>query len=165
MGIGRFVCGIAALVYSPATGQYLLLRRANHKDYEANEWECVTGRVDQGEGFEEAVYREAREEIGVRVEIEFFIGTTHFYRGPATPENELLGVKYLCSLPSPDSITISPEHSEYRWATAEEAGVLLPPDHWLYQTIRHAEAIRRLTPSELRAYYRDTLFRATSHHP
>ena len=115
MSIGRFYAGIAALIWSPETSQYLLLRRSEHKDYAAGVWECVTGRVDQGEGFEDALRREVREELGVDVEIEHILGTTHFYRGSSSPENELVGVVYLCTIPDPASIHLSSEHSEYRW--------------------------------------------------
>ena len=101
MTIGRFYAGIAALIWSPETEQYLLLRRSAQKDFAPGAWECVTGRVDQGEGFEDALRREVREELGVDVQIEHILGTTHFYRGNPTPEKELVGVIYLCSLSRP----------------------------------------------------------------
>ena len=64
MAIGRFYGGIAALVWSPETDRYLLLRRSAEKDYAAGVWECVTGRVDQGEGFEDALLREVTRRAG-----------------------------------------------------------------------------------------------------
>lgn len=134
--IGRFICGIAALIFDPETARYLLLRRAADKDAGAGEWECVTGRVDQGESFEAAVYREVREEIGAEATIAFIIGTTHFYRGAAVPENELLGVKYFCTLANVESVQMSGEHSDMRWMTADEIYAMLPETHWLVQTIR-----------------------------
>ena len=94
MSIGRFHAGIAALIWSPKTEQYLLLRRSEDKDYARGAWECVTGRVDQGEGFPQAVRREVREELGVEVQIDFIVGTMRLYRGEAQPENELLGVQF-----------------------------------------------------------------------
>ena len=60
MPIGRFLCGIAALIWDPATDQYLLLRRAESKDFGARSWECPTGRVDQGESFTAAVQATCR---------------------------------------------------------------------------------------------------------
>jgi len=100
MPIGRFYAGIAAVIRSPRTNQYLLLQRSEHKDYAPGAWECVTGRVDQGEGFEDALHREVREELGVRVQVEYILGTTHFQRGAPIPENELVGVIYMCASPS-----------------------------------------------------------------
>ncbi len=154
MSVGRFLCGIAALVYHPATRTYLLLRRAADRDAGGGEWECVTGRVDQGEGFEEALHREVREELGVAVAPDFIVGTSHFYRGASVPENELLGVTYACMLDDPGAIRVSAEHSEHRWLTADEVFDLLPPDHWLHRTIRRAELARTALPATLMATHR-----------
>lgn len=142
MHTGRFQCGIAALVRDPSTGTYLLLRRAADRDAGGGHWECVTGRVAQGEEFEAALRREVREELGVEVQLDFIIGTSHFYRGAPTPENELLGVKYACTLDNPDTIRVSTEHSDHRWLTADEIFSLLPSEHWLCQTVRRAELTR-----------------------
>lgn len=154
MPIGRFLCGIAALIWDPATDEYLLLRRAESKDFARNDWECPTGRVDQGESFTAALHREVREEIGARVQIEFIIATTHFYRGAEIPENELNGVIFGCSLASSRPAGFGEEHSEMRWVTAQEAYALLPKDHWLQNVIRRAENLRRLLPPELKDEFR-----------
>jgi 8-oxo-dGTP diphosphatase len=162
LSIGRFRAGIAALVWSPDRGQYLLLRRSADKDFAGGVWECVTGRVDQGEGFEDALHREVREELGVQVQIEFLVGTTHFFRGDRRPENELVGVVYCCSIASRPAITISAEHSAYRWVTAEEAKAMLvdtdPSTQWIKRVIQRAETIRALLPEALRDVYRETGF-------
>jgi 8-oxo-dGTP pyrophosphatase MutT (NUDIX family) len=153
MTIGRFYAGIAALIWSPKTKLYLLLRRSEQKDFARGAWECVTGRVDQGEGFEDALHREVREELGVEVQVEHILGTTHFYRGDPIPENELVGVIYLCVLPDPTSIRISPEHSEYRWISANQAIELLttsdPTTQWIKRVIQQAETIRPMLPENL----------------
>lgn len=156
--IGRFLGGIGALIHDPTHNTYLLLRRASAKDFGAGNWECVTGRVDQGEGFETALYREVREEIGLDVQIEFMIGTSHFYRGEAIPENELIGVIYCCSTTTPQAIQLSNEHAEYQWSTAEDALALLdvshPSDYWLHKVIARADFINQHLPSALRKLYR-----------
>jgi 8-oxo-dGTP diphosphatase len=128
MTVGRFLCGIAALVYHPATETYLLLRRAASRDAGGGEWESVTGRVDQGESFETALHREVREELGVEVMLDFIIGTSHFYRGAPAPENELLAVHYACTLTDREAIRVSDEHSEARWLSASEVATFLPPE-------------------------------------
>ncbi len=162
MNIGRFYGGIAAVVWHPATARYLLLQRSPRKDYGAGVWECVTGRADQGEGLEEALRREVREELGVEVRVDFILGTTHFYRGAVMPKNELLGVVYGCSLDEPGAIRISAEHSDYRWVTAQGAAELLvardPSTRWMRRVIERAEAVRRLLPPELLRYYQESGF-------
>jgi len=156
--LGHFIAGVAALVWTPIGQRYLLLRRAWDKDFSPGVWECVTGRVHQGEGFEDALRREVREELGVEVQVDFIIGTTHFYRGDERPENELLGVVYACSLEDPEAIRLSAEHAEYRWVTTHEAAALLtdpaPRTQWILRVIVRAEALRRLAPPALLAYGR-----------
>lgn len=155
MSIGRFYAAVAALLWRPADGRYLVLKRTADKDFAAGAWECITGRVDQGEGFTEAVHREVLEELGVEVRIDFIVGTMHFYRGEARPENELVGVLYRCSLEGPEPIQTSWEHTEHRWITAQEAQTLFPGGHWLGELIQSAERIRALLPPELLAVYRE----------
>jgi 8-oxo-dGTP pyrophosphatase MutT (NUDIX family) len=156
--MGRFLAGIGALVRRPVDGRYLLLKRTAEKDFAGGAWECVTGRVDQGEGFSDAVLREVREELGVQADIDFIVGTMHFYRGEARPENELVGVQYCCSIEDPEAITLGWEHSEHRWVTAGEASELLPEGHWLARVIQRAEAVRALSPPKLVAHYREQGF-------
>lgn len=154
MSIGRFMAGIAAVIFHPSTETYLILRRAGHRDYMAGGWECVTGRVNQGESFEQALHREVREETGAAVQIEFILGTSHFYRGAAVTENELLGVRYFCTIQDRAAVRMHDEHSEMAWLTAEEVYELTPHGDWLHQTIRDAETIRKHLTPELKAFYR-----------
>ncbi|HLF87475.1 MAG TPA: NUDIX domain-containing protein [Anaerolineales bacterium] len=155
MPVGRFLGGIAALIQDPKTQKYLLLRRLADRDFGAGAWECVTGRVDQGESYEVALHREVQEEIGAQVQIDFIISTTHFHRGAPAPENELLGIVYACTLLSdPDQLAIT-EHSEHHWLTRAEIFAFLPADHWLRTVIARAETIRAYLSPELAAYFRE----------
>jgi 8-oxo-dGTP pyrophosphatase MutT (NUDIX family) len=159
MSAGRFYAYIAALLWFPPNNTYLLLKRSEDKDFASGVWECVTGRVGQGESFEDALRREVHEELGIEVQIEFIIGTTHFYRGDERPENELIGVAYCCFIDNPEAINISAEHSEYRWVTPEEAYDLLsasdPGTRWAKRVIKRAEALRTLLPSALRSFHHE----------
>jgi 8-oxo-dGTP diphosphatase len=158
VSIGHFLGGIAALIWDPTTGEYLLLRRASTKDFKSGDWECVTGRVDQGESYTQALQREVREELGVPVQVEFIVGLTHFYRGAQLPENELLGVIFGCTIHKREAVQFGDEHSEMLWATAETIDALLSGDHWLRRAVARAERLRTLLPEELRAEFRDTGF-------
>lgn len=157
MPIGRFIGGVGALVRRPQDGHYLLLRRSAEKDFGAGVWECVTGRVDQGEGFIEALRREVREELGVEFLPEFFLGTSHFYRGAAQPGNELIGVAFCGTVADPAAVRLSAEHSELRWVTLAEAQALLqaqdPSTGWLLQVLQRAETIQVHWPQALREYF------------
>ena len=153
MSIGHFLGGIAAIIRHPATNRYLILRRSAQKDVGAGKWECVTGRVDQGESYEQALFREVQEEIGVAVRLELLLGTTHFYRGEPITENELNGVVYCCALDDPDSIQISHEHDAFHWMTAVQLRAFLPATHWILPCINRAEFLLANTPAEMLAIF------------
>jgi 8-oxo-dGTP pyrophosphatase MutT (NUDIX family) len=158
MGVGRFLGLVGALIWSPKLHKYLILKRSQDKDFESGVWECGTGRVDQGENFSQALRREMWEELGVDIQIEFIIGTTHFYRGEKIPANEMIGIFYYCSIDDPEKIKVSWEHSEYRWVTYEDAKALLTEGHWLVRLINRAEVIRSLIPEKLIDYHREMGF-------
>ncbi len=151
---GCFHASVGALVRRSSDGKYLLLKRSQEKDFGGVAWECVTGRVEQGESFSAAVLREVGEELGVLACVEFIVGTTHVYRGPRIPENEMLGVQYCCSIDQWQLVQPSAEHSEYCWVTADQVRAMLPADHWLVGVIARAEAIGKLASVELLDFYR-----------
>lgn len=153
MATGRFLAMVGALVWRQTDGHYLLLQRAATKDVGAGHWECVTGRLEQGESFGQAVRRETFEELGIAVQVECILGTAHFYRGAAIPENEMVGVHYGCSIPDASHLQLSVEHSLAQWVSAAEAEEFLPAGHWLQTLIRRAEAMRSLMPSDLQQFY------------
>lgn len=138
MTVGRFLAGIAALLEAP-DGRVLLLRRAHHRDYAPGAWECVTGRLEQGEGFEDALRREVREETGLDAEPVALLGTAHFHRGPMDGDHELVGVTYLCRVPAAVPPRLSPEHDAARWVDAEGAQALLtaedPATRWMRRVV------------------------------
>jgi 8-oxo-dGTP diphosphatase len=154
MAVGRFLAMVGALVWRHTDGKYLLLQRSVAKDFAAGQWECVTGRLEQGESFVQAVRRETFEELGVEVHIEFVLGTTHFYRGAVHPDNEMVGVHYGCSIPDATRMQLSDEHCASQWVTAEQAQALFPAGHWLRALIARAEVVRGLMSHKLRQFYR-----------
>jgi 8-oxo-dGTP diphosphatase len=162
MAIGHFLGGIGAVIWSVKTGKYLLLRRVMSKDFTPGVWECVTGRVEQGESFSDALVRETYEELGVVVNPRVIVGTTHFYRGDVQPENELLGVIYGCELEENQTITLDEEHDAMVWVTYEQALTMLqvedPSTQWLRRILQHTETIRGLIPDALILYRREVGF-------
>ena len=170
MDIGTFIAGIGALLWDPNSDTYLILKRSMAKDFAAGAWECVTGRVDQGEGFGEALHREVREETGLTIKPISILGTTRFYRGEDRAENELLGVVYYCTITDGEGgspavvpeIHLSPEHDTYRWVTAAQAREFLADlnasEQWLLRVIEKAEFIKQYLPGELIDYHRQLGF-------
>jgi len=166
MPIGTFFAGVGALVWDPNSKTYLLLKRSMAKDFAAGAWECVTGRVDQGEGFGEALHREVWKETGLTIEPIFVLGTTCFHRGEERPENELLGVVYYCTVVNTagdtsqfkPEIHLSPEHDMYRWVSAEQAheflSVINSSEYWLLRVIERAEIVKQHLSGEMIDYFR-----------
>ena len=150
MPIGRFIAMVGFLVWRRSDGRYLLLRRSADKDFAAGEWETGSGRLDQGEGFADAVLRESMEELGTEIRIECILGTAPFYRGEPTPDNDMVGVSFGCSIPDESDLTFSGEHSEHRWMNAAEASEFLPDGHWLSRLAQRADKFREHMPKEIR---------------
>ncbi len=137
---GQFRAMIGALIWSPFTKKYLFLKRNAAR---GGKWESLTGRLEQGESFTDALHREVFEETGLAVQVDFILGTTHFYRGEEAVENEMLGVHFGCSITGPQIVQLSHEHTEYSWLSAVEADEFLPQDRlWLRECIRRAEELR-----------------------
>jgi 8-oxo-dGTP diphosphatase len=162
MTIGRFIGGVGAVIYRKSDGRYLILQRSPQKDFAQSIWEPVTGRLEQGEGFVDALYREVMEEIGIAVQPMLILGTTHFYRGSQQPENELIGVVFLCQPIEQEPIKISSEHSRFIWVNAAEAEKLLidnsPSTQWTRRIIQRAEQVRRDISPHLLEYFQQAGF-------
>jgi len=100
-------------------GRLLLLRRAIEPQH--GWWDTVGGFVAAGESAEQAMLREAEEEIGVVVKIERLLGTYGSVYGDTGLRT--LGVAFACSLPAGAQLRISDESLEHAWFAPHE----LPP--------------------------------------
>ena len=118
---GVFNVAIEAIIVK--NGKILITQRSFERSHAPGEWEILTGRVDQGETFEEAVKREVKEEVGLKVEVLEPINTFHFYRGPEKVEH--LGVSFLCKYLGGKVTLDKNEQIDYKWATPEEAEKLI----------------------------------------
>jgi 8-oxo-dGTP diphosphatase len=76
---GMFNCAAEAVIEKE--GMILLAQRSHESSHAAGKWETITGRVEQGESFEEAVLREVKEEVDLQVEVVMPFDTFHFHRG------------------------------------------------------------------------------------
>ena len=100
-------------------GKILITQRSFERPHEPGEWEILTGRVDQGESFEEAVRREVMEEVGLEVEVLQPFNTFHFFRG--TEKAEHLGVSFVCRYKGGVVKLDTTEQVAFKWATPGEA--------------------------------------------
>ncbi|MCL5004272.1 MAG: NUDIX domain-containing protein [Patescibacteria group bacterium] len=114
---GLFNVAVDALIVDG--GKVLICKRADDRDHAPGQWEALGGRVEQGETLEQAARREAKEETGLEVEVVEPIYTFRFLRGAEKAEH--LGVSFWCKYRGGE-VKIDPhEHSQFLWATPDEA--------------------------------------------
>ena len=68
---------VAAGVIRGSSGAILLVRRAPEESL-SGYWEFPGGKVEKGETERECLKRELREELGIEIEVEAFVGQNHY---------------------------------------------------------------------------------------
>ena len=110
MSIARCVAG--ALIRD---GKVLLVKRSPHVRHYPGVWDLMGGHVEGDESLEDALRREAFEELQVAIESFRPLGTIH---DPVEPAEISV---YVVSRWSGEPVNASPdEHIEIRWFSADE---------------------------------------------
>ncbi|MCY4448013.1 MAG: NUDIX hydrolase [Chloroflexi bacterium] len=108
--IARCVAG--AIISS---GEVLLVRRSPAARYYPDVWDLFGGHVEAGESLEEALRREAREELGIEIESFLPLGTVH---DPVEPADITI---FAVTAWRGESVNAAPnEHSDIRWFSLAE---------------------------------------------
>ena len=110
----RFIVAVAFLI--ERDGRLLMIRRSADRDHAPGEWECGSGRVEEGEEPADAVRREACEETGLDVEVVGPVDAFHYYRGPA--REPAICIAYHCRVGGGD-VRLSNEHDASQWVPLE----------------------------------------------
>ncbi len=108
-------CSVACIIYR---NNRILIARRLPKGEMGGRWEFPGGKIDEGEGAQDAVEREMREEFGVDATIGEKIGACTFVHGGKTCSVEA----YAVSL-AHDGLTIPftlTEHTAYEWVLPNE---------------------------------------------
>lgn len=103
-------------------GKALLLRRSPDDDFGPGQWEFPGGTLEFGEGLEDCLRREVREETGLTIRVQRLLYANTFL---TQPWRQVVVVSYLCQ-PSEEEVRLSAEHTAFLWAGKEELGQLLP---------------------------------------
>ena|SRR3990167_8502718 len=125
-----FWVGVKALIENDK-GEVLIFKADTTYDHNKemeSYWDLAGGRMQDGQNVEEALKREVKEEAGVDkvVGYELFTAVISNHEIPFGGKNLGLALLiYRVKIPENSRIELSPEHSEYKWATKKEAAKLL----------------------------------------
>lgn len=95
--------------------KYLILKRSSSLRLAPGIWEFLSGTPENGETSERAILREVQEEIAVQCSIQERLPVFEI----SDTEGHWIVTPYVVAITS-ENISISEEHSEYRWVSLEE---------------------------------------------
>ncbi|MGH7582096.1 MAG: NUDIX domain-containing protein [Gemmatimonadales bacterium] len=104
---------------SGADFEVLMLRRAPGGK-RAGTRECVHGKIEPGESAAQAAFRELREETGCEAATLYNLSRVEHFYVQASDEVVLIPV-FAAFLADGAQITLSDEHSEFRWLRPDDA--------------------------------------------
>jgi ADP-ribose pyrophosphatase YjhB (NUDIX family) len=103
---------VKAVIQNKA-GKFLIVR-------EGERWQAVGGRLEKGEKLEDGLRRETQEETGItNLEIGKVIHVDEWFAKPEGELKHIVALFFHCHTDT-EEITLSEEHQEYAWVTADE---------------------------------------------
>lgn len=102
----------------------LIMHRSNADRYGGGIWEFPGGKLEFGEGLQQAILREIQEETGLAATVQRLLYAASFQTGPA---RQIIILNYLCHTAQND-VVLSSEHQAFRWASRAEMRALLDAD-------------------------------------
>ncbi len=124
--------GVAVKAIIRKEAKYLIIKKSKSEDVAPDTFDLPGGRVQFGEGLEEALHREVREETGLEIDVKKPINAWTFTDG----DFQLVGITYLCDLKGGE-LALSGEHVSSAWLSLEELKASnLPP--WLIKEFEKA---------------------------
>ena len=129
--IAAYICRI-----ENGGAQFLIIKRQT--SYLRDTWQMVSGRIEHGEKAWEAALREIREETGLIPDRLYSANDVELFYEVGQNCINLVPV-FVGFIDSDQAVTLSPEHSEYKWVSPDEAAALLTFESQT-KTIRMIEA-------------------------
>jgi 8-oxo-dGTP diphosphatase len=99
-----FKFGAHAIIFNSESHVLLLKRTYGNKG-----WSLPGGSIEPGETIHQALFRECSEELGI--EVQDAVLTGFYYHSVINTQAAI----FRCSIPIDAEITLSSEHSEYKW--------------------------------------------------
>lgn len=133
--MSEFAVAVKAIIFNTKLKKYLVLKKSSAEDINPNTFDMPGGRIRFGEKLEEAVVREAKEEVGLSVKPLLVFNAWTFAK--KDEGFQLTGIDFLCTTDQ-DKVKLSEEHSGFEWRTAEEIIGDEKYPEWLRKTIEKA---------------------------
>lgn len=123
---------------------FLLLKRSENSKIYPGIWQMITGTIESHENTKQTLLRELSEETGLTPESVYSIPRINtFYL--AVSDKICMSPVFLAFVKS-EKVKISEEHTEYKWASYEEARELI---HWPNQVESLEVIMKYLSDSEM----------------
>jgi 8-oxo-dGTP diphosphatase len=123
-----FHLGIKALI---VRDNKILILKTNPEELKCNKtvhWDLPGGRVKKGDDIETTLRKEVKEELGIE-DIDIVDHFDSFISNLKIPTDKgdvsLALIVYTCKIKTDSKIRLSSEHTEYKWASIDEAKELL----------------------------------------
>lgn len=117
---------LAEVLLQAEDGLVLIVRRGQTDERRPSQWDVPGGHVDDGEDLLEAAVRETKEETGIEVS-KNDLRLDYAYTKSWDTSNSCTWLFFTAKTPKKEP-TLSAEHSEYRWASLDEAIDLIEYD-------------------------------------
>lgn len=101
----------------------LALKRSPTRRLYPGLWECGGGKVHKGETFEDACVRQMKEEAGIDIK-NFSPLSTYHIDIPNEDQKVIPGIKFVAEIIDFKKVTISDEHTEYKFVDESELSSL-----------------------------------------
>lgn len=125
--------GTSALIINDKE-QILFVKRSDNDDFLPGKWELPGGGIEFGESAQEAVIREIDEECGIEIEVLKPLAVADYFMDDV----QVIEICFLCS-PKSLNITLSHEHSDYKWLKIDEIDIL-DSSHYIKKMVNSAVA-------------------------
>jgi 8-oxo-dGTP diphosphatase len=120
----NYIKGVSAALAHQ--GKILVVRRSANDDFLAGYYEMPGGKIEPGENEEQAVAREIKEELSLKINV---LKRFHIFTYQPGPNTHCTDYQYLVSLVDGediDNLKLSHEHDEYKWVDKLELNDLSP---------------------------------------
>lgn len=112
--MGQFFVALKGIIVKD--NRILVLKRSSREEVYVNLWDIPGGRMHFGEAPHSSLKREILEETGLAVEIKHPFKIWSFHADEST---QIVGITLICRYIEGE-VTLSHEHTEYRWILPQE---------------------------------------------